>query len=128
MSQDPYLRSAYYGAFQAQQRMGDREAARALIEDYQRLDANPRSRLAEFKYTRMGPKAEALAVGPAGNIYVLDRGAGRIEMFDRAGKRLTAVGPSLPGGLELERPADLTVDLAGRLWIADSRLGLVVLE
>ena len=73
-------------------------------------------------------RAEALAVGPAGNIFVLDRGARRVEMFDRAGKRLTAVGPSLPGGLELQRPADLTVDLAGRLWIADSKLGLVVLE
>ncbi len=62
IAKDPYLRSAYYGAFQAQQRLGDREAALALIEDYQRLDANPRSRLAEFKYTRMGPKAEVLAV------------------------------------------------------------------
>ncbi len=49
-------------------------------------------------------------------------------MFDRGGERLAAVGPTLPGGLELQRPADLTVDAAGRLWIADPRLGLVVLE
>ncbi|MFQ5351263.1 MAG: hypothetical protein ACE5EG_12550, partial [Thermoanaerobaculia bacterium] len=73
-------------------------------------------------------RAEAVTVDPAGNIYVLDRGARRIEMFDRHGQRLTGLGPALPGGLELERPADLTVDGAGRIWIADSRLGLVVLE
>ncbi len=73
-------------------------------------------------------RAEALAVDPAANVYVLDRGQRRIEMFDRDGKRLTGLGPSLPGGLELERPADLTVDAAGRIWIADSRLGLIVVE
>nr|VFJ93590.1 MAG: Tetratricopeptide repeat-containing protein [Candidatus Kentron sp. H]VFJ94196.1 MAG: Tetratricopeptide repeat-containing protein [Candidatus Kentron sp. H]VFK00875.1 MAG: Tetratricopeptide repeat-containing protein [Candidatus Kentron sp. H] len=64
---DPYLRSAAYGAFQILQRLGRRDEARGLIEQYQRLAANPRAKLAEFKYTRMGPKAEALAVGaPAG--------------------------------------------------------------
>jgi sugar lactone lactonase YvrE len=73
-------------------------------------------------------QAEALAVDPAGNIYVLDRGKSRIEIFDRDGKRLDGLGPALPGGLELERPSDLTVDGAGRIWIADSRLGLIVLE
>nr|VFK38243.1 MAG: Repeat domain-containing protein [Candidatus Kentron sp. SD]VFK44319.1 MAG: Repeat domain-containing protein [Candidatus Kentron sp. SD] len=60
---DPYLRSAAYGAFQALQRLRRRDEARAFIDRYQRLGANPRARLAEFKYTRMGPKAEALAVG-----------------------------------------------------------------
>ncbi len=73
-------------------------------------------------------RADALAVDPAGNIYVLDRGKRRIEMFDRDGTRLTGLGPSLPSGLELQRPADLTVDGAGRIWIADSKLGLIVLE
>ena len=73
-------------------------------------------------------RAEALAVDPAGNVYVLDRGQRRIEVFDRDGKRLVAVGPALPGGLELERPADLTVDGAGRIWIADAKIGLLVLE
>ena len=62
---DPYLRSAYYGAFQAEQRLGHRDQARALMEDYQRLANNPQARLAEFKYTRMGPKAQALALGDA---------------------------------------------------------------
>ena len=53
MELDPYLRSAYYGAFQSLQRLGRTEEARSLAADYQRLDNNPRSRLAEFKYTRM---------------------------------------------------------------------------
>lgn len=60
---DPYLRSAYYGAALALRQSGDAEAARAMLEDYQRYADNPRARLAEFKYTRMGAKAEALATG-----------------------------------------------------------------
>ncbi len=59
---DPYLRSAYYGAFQSAQRLRDRQAARGFLNDYQRLDRNPRARLAEFRYTRMGPKGEVLAM------------------------------------------------------------------
>ena len=55
---DPYLRSAYYGLFQAEQRLGNAEAAKAVLSEFQNLDGNPRSRQAEFKYTRMGPKAE----------------------------------------------------------------------
>ncbi len=62
MELDPYLRSAYYGAFQTLQRLARGEEAAALAADYQRLENNPRSVLAEFKYTRMGPKAEALAI------------------------------------------------------------------
>ena len=59
---DPYLRSAYYGAFQSLQRLGRAQQAAAIAADYQRLDKNPRSHLAEFKYTRMGRKGEVLAI------------------------------------------------------------------
>ena len=62
LAADPYLRSAYYGAFLARQRMGDGDGAREMLHSYQRLEANPRSYLAEIKYTRMGPKALAKAV------------------------------------------------------------------
>lgn len=51
---DPYLRSAHYGLFQSKQRAGDTEAARAHLEQFQKLAENPRAHLAEFKYTRMG--------------------------------------------------------------------------
>ena len=60
---DAYLRSAYYGAALALRRMDRREDAGLMLADYERLKDNPRARLAEFKYTRMGPKADALAVG-----------------------------------------------------------------
>lgn len=62
---DPYLRSAYYGAFQVLRKLGRRSEARAMVADYQRLANNPRARLAEFKYTRMGDKAVALTVDTA---------------------------------------------------------------
>ncbi len=61
---DPYLRSAYYGAFQAAQQLGRADLARENFEKFQRLDDNPQARLAEIKYTRMGPKAEVSTVQP----------------------------------------------------------------
>ena len=60
---DAYLRSAYYGAALALRRMDRREDAGRMLAAYERLKDNPRARLAEFKYTRMGPKADALAIG-----------------------------------------------------------------
>lgn len=58
---DPYLRSAYYGAFQSLQRLGRADEAKANLEIFQRLTDNPQARSAEIKYSRMGPKAEAQA-------------------------------------------------------------------
>ena len=60
---DPYLRSAYYGAAQILQRLGRSDEAAEQFALFQRFANNPRARLAEFKYTRMGPKSLALAVG-----------------------------------------------------------------
>jgi tetratricopeptide (TPR) repeat protein len=59
---DPYLRSAYYRAFQAAQRFRDRERAESFIGKFQSLEANPRSHLVEFKYTRMGEWGEVVAL------------------------------------------------------------------
>jgi hypothetical protein len=56
---DPYLRSAFYGAFQAQQRLGNRIEGMEHLERFRSLAENPRARLAEYKYTRMGSKAAA---------------------------------------------------------------------
>ncbi len=61
---DPYLRSAYYGAALARRQLGDSEAARELLDTYRRFENNPRAHLAEFRYTRKGRLAEALAVSP----------------------------------------------------------------
>jgi len=62
LAADGYLRSAYYSAFMAAQQLGRGDVAEKLLADYQKLQANPQSRLAEIKYTRMGPKAEAKTV------------------------------------------------------------------
>ncbi len=55
---DPYLRSGYYGAFQTLRKLGHADQARDMLDRYQKMARNPRSHQAEFKYTRMGPKAE----------------------------------------------------------------------
>lgn len=59
---DPYLRSAYYGAFQGLLRTGQMQDANQYRVDFERLADNPQARLAEIKYTRMGPKASVLPI------------------------------------------------------------------
>ncbi len=59
---DPYLSSAYYGAIMALRHLGRSEEAMSMMDEFQRLKENPRSRLVEFKYTRMGRKAEAAVI------------------------------------------------------------------
>ncbi len=60
---DPYLRSAYYSAAQVLRRLGKSEEANQQLKMFQRMENNPAARLAEFKYTRMGPKSIAQVVG-----------------------------------------------------------------
>ncbi len=71
----PYLRSAYYGMFQSCQRLGLQERARETLALFQKLEANPQARQVEIKYTRMGPKAEAQAVGDPAPIAKPPQGA-----------------------------------------------------
>ncbi len=58
----PLLRSAYYGGFQALQRLGRRADAAAMLARFEGLAGDPRAQMAEFKYTRMGPLAMAVTV------------------------------------------------------------------
>ena len=57
---DPTLRSAHYLAFQCLQQLGRPEEARVQLAEFERLKDDPQGRVVEFKYTRMGPKAEAI--------------------------------------------------------------------
>ena len=59
---DNYLQSAYYGAALIHRQLGQADAAREKLAAYRRFENNPRAHLAEFRYTRMGPLAEAQAV------------------------------------------------------------------
>ena len=51
---DPFLRSAQLGIQRMAARTGDDAAADLAMQTFERLAMNPRSTLAEFKYTRMG--------------------------------------------------------------------------
>jgi tetratricopeptide (TPR) repeat protein len=129
---DPYLRSAYYGAGLVLRRLGRADRAREMLEAYQRFADNPRARLAEFKYTRMGPKAVAVAVGPERPAERSDRPAG--ALFDTPGNvavpgipaatRLTAADTDGDGDLDLYAAGKdgsllLEADGSGR-YVADS--------
>ncbi len=59
---DPYLRSAFYGTFRVLRQRSDDVAAQAALAEYQRLKDNPQARLAEVKYTRMGPHGMVLPI------------------------------------------------------------------
>lgn len=72
-------------------------------------------------------RPEALAVDAFGNSYVLDRAARRIQVVDREGVELAAIGPVLPGGgVELRNPLDVAVDGMGRVFIAEGRMETVL--
>ncbi len=62
LDRDPRLRSAAYRAFQALQRLGRRDEAGVMLRRFQALQDDPRARLAEYKYTRMGRKAEVVTL------------------------------------------------------------------
>ncbi len=74
-------------------------------------------------------RPEALALDELGNLYVLDRDAKMVKVFNPAGQQLWEIGPTLPGGIELRSPRDIAVDGTGRLYIADRELkAVLVLE
>lgn len=97
---DPYLRSAYYGAFQTLRRLGRTDEAQAQLDAFQKLDGNPRARLAEFKYTRMGPKGEAQVVNlgerssiplPDGPVFDPPRSLMTAEMLELSPEKIISV-------------------------------------
>ncbi len=61
-AREPLLRSAYYGAFLSLRRLGRDAEAKDMLARFQDLERNPQSRVAEFKYTRMGPLSEVVTV------------------------------------------------------------------
>lgn len=102
---DPHLRSAYYGAFQILRRLLRADEAREMLDWYQKLATDPRARQAEFKYTRMGPKAEvaALKASPGKPAPRRPRGAlfGDLESLplpgDRPGERANLSAADIDG-------------------------------
>ena len=59
---DQYLRSPYNACALLLRRVNRVEEADRMLAEFMRLERNPRARLVKTVYTRMGPKAEAVAV------------------------------------------------------------------
>ena len=59
-----------------------------------------------------------VAAGPAGDIWVADRGGNRILEFSPAGKLITELDPA--GAAALAGPEGLAVTAAGAVWVADT--------
>ena len=69
----------------------------------------------------------ALAVDPFGNRYVLDAGTLQVLVYGPGAAQVATIGPVLPGAQELRAPEDVAVDARARIFIADSRLGEILL-
>ena len=67
--------------------------------------------------------ADAIATDAAGRVYVADRGAGRVEVFDSA-ERGNRYLRSFGGG-RLVAPTAVAVDNRDRVWVADSQRDVV---
>ena len=65
---DPFLRSAVLGLQRASARLGQSEKSAEMLALFDRLANNPRSSLAEFKYTRMGALGEVMLPTPADSV------------------------------------------------------------
>ena len=89
---DPYLRSSYYAGAQAARRASMNDLAATWLEVFQRMEHNPRARLAEIKYTRMGPRAEVASL-PAVSALVLTRPQGDVFAAARGVANALHVGP-----------------------------------
>lgn len=68
----------------------------------------------------------ALDVDPFGNRYVLDAGTLQVLVYDPFATPIATIGPILPSAQELRAPEDVAVDARARIFIADSRLGTVL--
>ena len=67
IASEPLLRSAHYGAFLALLRLNREDEAVAMLTRFQALERHPQAKVAEFKYTRMGPLSEAVTVDLPGD-------------------------------------------------------------
>ncbi|MCP4217073.1 MAG: hypothetical protein GY765_20665, partial [bacterium] len=76
---DPYLRSAYYGQIMALRQMRKMKEALAAMKEFRQLKQNPRARLLEFKYTKMGRNAEVTTIDvPQNRIKNVKKPSGRL--------------------------------------------------
>ncbi|MGE3888577.1 MAG: FG-GAP-like repeat-containing protein [Vicinamibacterales bacterium] len=120
--QVPLLRSAHYGAFLALRRLGRDDEAAAALARFQALERNPQALVAEFKYTRMGPLAEAITADESGRHDAEAPGGSR---FLAAAPLVTGTSPAWKtgGSPRSITVADIDGDGALDLFIADAVQG-----
>ncbi len=130
---DPYLRSAYYRAFQTLQRLGRIDEAEGFIERFQALDGNPRAHLMEFKYTKMGRKAEVAVIGsapteaeakPEGPIF--DQASPMASEPFHPGERAAARAPNTTA-CDLDGDGDLDLFVTGATQASENGPNLVLM-
>ncbi len=63
----------------------------------------------------------ALTVDPAGRIYVLERQAQEIRVFDSSGAFVRSIGRKGSGPAEFQEAIGMAWDPRGRLWVVDQR-------
>ncbi len=102
----PHIRSAYYGAFMAHQRLRDRAGAMAMLKEFKRLKKDPRARLVEFKYTKSGSKARVKTIG-APPPRAVRKPSG--PLFEPAAPLLGETGSAAWAAADPERRAGVTV-------------------
>ncbi|MHC4726809.1 MAG: 6-bladed beta-propeller [Planctomycetota bacterium] len=61
-----------------------------------------------------------LALDQQGNIYVTDKAAGRITLFDQAGRFVKTIGTMGDNIDEFVRPKGIAIDKENRIWIVDA--------
>ena len=77
----------------------------------------------------LGPQDESsrlhypydIALGPDGDLFVVEYGAGRVSRFDLRGKLLGRFGSTGSGQDQFGTPWGLAVDSTRRVWVADTR-------
>jgi YVTN family beta-propeller protein len=61
-----------------------------------------------------------LALDQQGNVYVTDKAAGRITLFDQAGRFVKTIGTMGDNIDEFVRPKGIAIDKENRIWIVDA--------
>ena len=64
---------------------------------------------------------ESIAVGPGGEMFVVDPGPDKVKVFDKEGDYLRQFGTSGTAPGQLAKPVELDVDAEGQVWIGDEQ-------
>jgi Tfp pilus assembly protein PilF len=119
---DPYLRSAQLRLQQTLDNLGRADEAAKALAAFEALDGNPRARLAEFKYTRMGALSEVVvpawaapAAGPEPEPPFFEAIPVSVDRGAAATWKWNAEGPASLAVADLDADGQLDVVAVGAL-------------